>query len=636
MKEFFNLLIRRADYFSQPIQLTFNNEKKFGTLFGGFLSVGIYVLIIFLISNSLDTFFYKYNPKTTMTNTYYVDQPILNMSENQMIYSSYFMTKDFNIFYDPSYFTYSISQFLVQRFSNGSQIIENRPVSIVNCSNYYDFYASKNLINEYKMNSIAQGFCFNTTDILIGGNFNGNYFSNILYSINKCVNSSDSPIICKPKEQVDLILKGGYFEFYYVETNIDLNNYQTPFSKYFKSFFVLTDPNAKKFVDIYIKMVNITSDIGWIFENLEFSYDLTFDYFREQIITNVEDNQVINFYVNSSNNKLFYSRIYLKLQDIAAVIGGILKALFILGYLATYILTNYEMYEYMINLLFHFQDDDENYDQKVKAFERGINKIKNINIFEKIINTNMNDKNHISDLKYKVNHSSNNLIKKLNDDQVAPSKINVLKFESNKMKLSNPQIQINTRSHKIFDSKNNNNNLVFYNKDGTNLTTEMKKDLNKDIQNLKSHLNTKISLNILDLIKVYICCIFTSRWNKKSLTLKVALKKMNKYMDYLRIIKTLQEFHKLKQVLFSKSQKRIFSTYMLPVIDNNTLIKHQTEKKDKKVDENDNFEVCQSYFKIIKKSNIKINKRLIENFDEHSKIIYNKLEKVEDNNNNNK
>ncbi len=100
---FFNLL-KKLDYFSQPIQLSFNEERKFGNYIGGILSLAIYALVISLLFNSGRDLFNRKNPKTSMTSRYQVNSPSINMSELEMYYISYFLTKEFVPFYDPSYF----------------------------------------------------------------------------------------------------------------------------------------------------------------------------------------------------------------------------------------------------------------------------------------------------------------------------------------------------------------------------------------------------------------------------------------------------------------------------------------------------------------------------------------------------
>jgi hypothetical protein len=70
--------------------------------------------------------------------------------------------------------------------------------------------------------------------------------------------------------------------------------------------------------------VNISSDVGLIFESKEYTSAVAFDYYKEQIVTSSTDNLIIEFYVNSSRNYIAYTRIYIKFQEYAATIGGLL------------------------------------------------------------------------------------------------------------------------------------------------------------------------------------------------------------------------------------------------------------------------------------------------------------------------
>jgi hypothetical protein len=351
-------LFHNIDYFSCPVQITFDNREKYSTLLGKFLSVIIYSITLALIINSWSSLFNRVNPKTSTTNFYKVDSPLMNLTELNSIYIALFQTSDFLPFNDPSYVTFETDIFEVKRFDDGSASFSYEPLKQMNCSHYREIFKAKGFQKDFDGNFLDQGICIDlkSRDIVMGGNFASNYFSNFVYNIKKCVNSTDSKIVCKSQEEIDKKIKGGFLQFYYFDNFVDLNNYSKVFTENLIHYFIVLDAKSTKFVDFYFKYVNVSSDIGLIFEDNRFLSAVAYDYYKEQIDTSPSDNLIIKLYVNSSNNYVFLTRVYTKFQEFAAIIGGLLKIMTFIGTIITSTFTNYEMREKMFNSLFDFRN----------------------------------------------------------------------------------------------------------------------------------------------------------------------------------------------------------------------------------------------------------------------------------------
>jgi len=311
----FEKFIKYIDYFGQPIQITFDRKKKFKTYFGGFLSFLIYCLIFALIITNGLNLLNKDNAKTTATNLHQIKAPLLNITELDPIFVSNFYTKEFLPFLDPTYFEIEISQFLLKIDSNGNNNLSYIPLEKTNRSKYFEHFKKKNFEKDFLQNNMIQGICFDNqkyNELVIGGKFGTEYYSNILYRLKKCTNKTIQEnknyiesinnykdnfsnnsinnirinqhyIVCKSSEEIDAKIQSGYFEFFYFDKNIDLNNYNSPINDYLNVYFIILDPKTKKFVDLYFKTVSLTSDSGLIFEELKTSEIVMFDYYREQI-----------------------------------------------------------------------------------------------------------------------------------------------------------------------------------------------------------------------------------------------------------------------------------------------------------------------------------------------------------------
>lgn len=364
-------LYNHLDYFSQPVQLMFDNERKYSSVIGKFLSIIIYIMTIILIINSWDSLTNRRNPKTSTTNFYIENAPLINFTKFNPVYIPYLLDINFNPIQDSSYLTIEMNQFMVNRYQNGSADFNYLPLKKSNCSVYKEVFRQKNAEKEYYNNFVEQGVCTNFKDreIIIGGTFTNKYFSNINIRVKRCQNSSESSVVCKSPMEIDQKIKGSYFQLYYFGNSIDLNNYDNIFYEYFKSYFLILDNRAKKSVDIFFKVANVSTDAGYVFEFQEFSDVFTYDYVRE-LSEYVENNDILlDFYINSSSNYSYYTRSYLKFQEFAASIGGLLKLMTVIGTLISSIFIRNEMNAKILNSIFKFDFDTDDKKNKITPYK---------------------------------------------------------------------------------------------------------------------------------------------------------------------------------------------------------------------------------------------------------------------------
>jgi hypothetical protein len=578
--------LKSIDYFSQPVQITFNHKRNFSTILGGILSLIIYCVTFSLVITSGSNLLNKVNPKTTMTDHTLNIEPLLNVTEQNLIYVVGFLDRNFQPLYDDSLFTMEFSQFKREMQSDGNMLTRYIPLNKTSCSMYRDEFKKRGFEKEYTANRIDLAVCFDNKipGLILGGDFNSDYYSNINFKIKRCVNSTNSNIICKPKELIDDKLLNGYFLFNYFGNNIDINNYTNPYKTSFSSYFLVVDPKASKFVDVYFKTVNISTDAGIIFQSNDYQSALVFDKYREQILVQVVNDIVIDFYINSSKNYLTYTRIYQKFQDFVANVGGFIKVMTLLGYFISIKFTHYAMYEKMFNCLYNFDYGEEQDGRKIEnssknkfMFKTKIDESltqKNLSINQNIFNT------HLSKL-YKNNY------------------LNVAD--------STKPIHKSIEKEKSFNISNYDND---------------KNQIDREIKNQKKKYDKKFILGPADVLKLYFCKCCTPK-NKNKLNLfRLAFNKLHKYLDYLQIVQTLQQFHKLKNVILSKTQKKLFLLHNKPIISENK--KNFKDRKKSKVDKSEeNRNIFENYLKARKKEGSnKIYKRILQNFDENLKKIF--------------
>jgi hypothetical protein len=83
----------------------------------------------------------------------------------------------------------------------------------------------------------------------------------------------------------------------------------------------------------------------------------------------------------------------------------------------------------------------------------------------------------------------------------------------------------------------------------------------------------------------------------------------------------------MKNIIFTKSQKKLFTEFDVPTINMKKLEKRDSKFKDSNFSEKEYFELFQSYATAKSKSkDNKMYRRLLENFDENLKMIFEKIE----------
>jgi len=113
--------------------------------------------------------------------------------------------------------------------------------------------------------------------------------------------------------------------------------------------------------------------------------------------------------------------------------------------------------------------------------------------------------------------------------------------------------------------------------------------------------------------------------------------KLNHYLDYLEIVKLLQEFDKLKRTNFDQDQNTLFRCTLKPRFykeEDNMKTMNLTINPKIKQDEEKNIldygEVYESYTKIKDQENKNlVNNRLIDMFDDDLKLPFEMLRKKE-------
>jgi len=370
--KFFKALFKKTDAFGETVNLQFQKKPKFNTIFGGILTILIYSLTLGLIISLIEKIIKKNEPRTNSSTLYYEYAPTINFLKDDIKFGFGFYTSSIEEFNDPSYFTWSVTKFILDK-RNGFSLTKPL-VSYDLCKNTPKLFdtAKYNYTDQAIANQMDNFYCLSDYNTSAEGSFSRDYFENLQIEMFKCKNGTaetPSNVTCKTEQEINDKLQGGYFEFYYTNRYIDVTDYVNPVKEFLDVYFITLDPFNARFSDFYLKRVNITSDEGAIFEEKVTQEYVMFDHYRELFDIKSSESLIISFYVNSGKNFLDLYRTYFKLTDMAAVVGGIFNVCIVVGEILTRFVSEVQVKIKILNTLYFF-DTPSNEGENILSFEK--------------------------------------------------------------------------------------------------------------------------------------------------------------------------------------------------------------------------------------------------------------------------
>ena len=226
-----------------------------------------------------------------------------------------------------------------------------------------DFSSDSYVQTAIDNNSLRNGYCLDQKNQNIGGGWQNlwNYYVNITLVV---CNNQTSNIVCASQNDINTFLINNDLQFtiYYEDMMLDSKNNNVPLKKYMKNDHTRIVPNICKTNKYYLQEVTVVTDNGWILSSPVndttqiFRERLTdFYYFDKNNVGNTKNGNFdfcISFNFFASENSLIIYRIYVKLQDIFAQLGGILKIVTIFFEGLFYLLYSYKQEEILVRNMF--------------------------------------------------------------------------------------------------------------------------------------------------------------------------------------------------------------------------------------------------------------------------------------------
>ena len=256
------------DIYSKKICFFYNNQEKIGSYFGLFLTlVYIFASLILFIFQIIKAIHRK-ELKVYDTTIYSQEMPIIDVDINQLYFAfglEYPNTATRYI--DEGIYTAKITFFDKQKKEDDFETVEEKDLEFEKCNvdnfgkDYQNLFVKDELNNSYCLKN------FNYT-LTLAGSYKYERITYIRIVLNPCVNSTKNNYSCKPQEEIDKRLNGGYFSIVLKDFGLNPSNFSYPRIPTLQDLYTTIDRRLYKNYILNFGITEIHTDTGLINDNL--------------------------------------------------------------------------------------------------------------------------------------------------------------------------------------------------------------------------------------------------------------------------------------------------------------------------------------------------------------------------------
>ena len=449
--------ISHFDIFAKRLGLYHKGKERIGSYFGLALTL-IYIII------SLTIFIYytlsvinKEELLVHDSTEYSIGAPYINLNNSNLLYFAFGVENAVNAsrFVDETIYTARAIYYYGEKNSGGTFITkEYRDLKIEKCK-VEKF--GKEYQHLFTKGEFDDSYCVDNFDIFLTGGFIYDKFSCIRIQIYPCVNKTENNNHCKPQEEIDKVLAGGYFSVLLKDIGLNPTNYTNPVLPTIQDFYTTISKDFFRDVIFNYEITEIETDYGLFNEQKKKKTYLRYDkikesfYLRDDQAYYYKGKNICKFEIRLSDNLHVQRRSYKKMASVFSTTGGYMQVLYTIFMLFSFIPNKFTLERIIVNSLLNID---------FSVHKRRINYNDNIQ--------------HIS--LFSDNNKNNQTNKFVNNKCETPS-----------MNLIN-------------EDKNKDNGFINYHGELDNIVKIHKKDINKKIKNDINSMDKKKNNSIEDKI----------------------------------------------------------------------------------------------------------------------------------------
>ena len=401
------------DIFAKRLGLFYNGKEKLGSYFGLALTI-IYIIFSLTIFSYYTIITIKRVDLQVHDSTEYSnDVPYINLNNSNLLYFAFGVENANNAsrFVDETIYRARVVFYYGEKNEGGAfETIEYRDLKIEKCKvqkfgeEYQHLFTSGEFDDSY---------CVDNFDLALIGGFIYNKFSCIRILIYPCINTTSNNNHCKPQEEIDAVLAGGYFSVLLKDVGLNPNNYSNPILPTIQDFYTTISKDFFKDVIFNYEITEIQTDSGIFYEQIKHERFIKFDKIKESFYTRSDKDyyykgkNICKVEVRLSDNIHVQRRSYKKMSSVFSTTGGYMQVIYTIFMILSLIPNQFNFQTIIVNSLLNIDF-------------KNINKSKNnnnINMHRNIIFENFN-KDHSKNIVYvkqnfhNIKHSENGFILK--------------------------------------------------------------------------------------------------------------------------------------------------------------------------------------------------------------------------------
>ena len=361
MKNFFV----NIDLFGYSPTLSILKQPYYQTFFGGILTL-LLILTLFatIIFFSLQLF-EKDSPSVNLSTDIFPNPKQLD----------YFNNFEFIIGIQNSDYITEINEKIFQ--AEGSLF-----KTVVNDSGIYNIKKSilltscdkalKNSTNEYLFSKLnLKGYyCISPEEkeeLYIKEHWGNDGFSMIQIKFVDCDNSTGN---CASKEEITSFLHSADLSFYIIDNLVSTKNYKQPFTRTINERSLKVSESYKVSLIQYIKHIRIENDDNLILTSNHSMNSFTLGEFMSNIVFERDSETFMSLSIELDNIIEKFQRKYYKIQDLAAQVGGIINALYMVIFIILKLYEKNSYFEYLINNFFEIRLEEFQRNISIKSYRK--------------------------------------------------------------------------------------------------------------------------------------------------------------------------------------------------------------------------------------------------------------------------
>jgi hypothetical protein len=242
----------------------------------------------------------------------------------------------------------------------------------------------KNYQHLFTKGEFDDSYCVSNFDLALTGGFIYDQFSCIRILIYPCYNTSKNNNHCKPQEEIDKVLAGGYFSILLKDIGLNPNNHTNPVLPTIQDFYTTISKDFYKDVIFNYELTDIISDDGIFYEKKKTERFLKYDkikesfYLRNDTEFYYQGKSMFKLEIRLSDNIHVQRRSYKKMANAFSTTGGYMQMIYTIFMLLSLIPNQFKLETIIVNGLLNLSANNREANLSMKFHFNRNSRISNI------------------------------------------------------------------------------------------------------------------------------------------------------------------------------------------------------------------------------------------------------------------